>query len=99
MEFSDMSKGDHLTCYYCGLSNEKVEAAGIWHCPNPRCTGPGGAWFRSRLSSFTEVEAGRHTVDPDEWEVAAAAYEKSEHSKTYERPPIQKPWWKFWSKL
>lgn len=55
-----------ITCYYCGLYDERVEAGGVWYCPNPICQGPGGAWFRRQLKSYREVEGGRHTVDTEE---------------------------------
>lgn len=64
---------DHLTCYYCHLRHDQVEAGGVWYCPNPLCTGPGGAYFRSKLKSYKEVEDNRHTVDPDEWLQTALA--------------------------
>lgn len=54
------------TCWYCGLHHTKVEAGGVYYCPNPLCTGPGGAWFRATLKSFKD-EGQRHSVDPVEW--------------------------------
>lgn len=54
------------TCWYCGLHHTKVEASGVWYCPNPLCTGPGGAWFRTTLKSFKD-EGQQHSVDPVEW--------------------------------
>jgi hypothetical protein len=64
---TNSSIDDHLTCYYCHLRHKQVEAGGVWHCPNPLCTGPGGAYFRSKLTSYKEVENARHTVDYAEW--------------------------------
>jgi hypothetical protein len=65
---------DSRTCYYCHLRHEKVEASGVYHCPNPLCSGPGGGYFRSKLKSYTEVENDRHTVDHEEWLNAAVEY-------------------------
>lgn len=64
-------------CFSCGIESNKLEASGMWHCPNPRCTGSGAAWFRRNLKSFKEVGAFNHTVDPNELEYAAGLYEKS----------------------
>lgn len=61
-------------CFYCGLLNEKVETGGIYYCPNPHCPGPGGAWFRSTLDSYKELDDGSHTVDGDEWKEKADKY-------------------------
>jgi len=58
------SNKDHLTCYYCKLTHDLVEAGGIWHCPNPLCTGPGAAYWRSQCKSYKEVSGDRETVDP-----------------------------------
>lgn len=57
------------TCFSCGLFHEKVEAQGIWYCPNALCMGCGGGWFRQTLKSYKELDdASRdHTVDHDEW--------------------------------
>ena len=58
---------DHYTCYYCKLADEKVEAGGIWYCPNFTCSGPGAHTHRRKLSSYKENEDGTHTVDDEEW--------------------------------
>lgn len=39
-------------CGACGCCSEKVEAGGIWHCPNPLCKGVGSAWFIRTLNSY-----------------------------------------------
>jgi hypothetical protein len=57
---------DHLTCYYCKLQHKNVEAGGMWHCPNPLCTGPGAATWRSKCKSYREFPNETHTVDPEE---------------------------------
>lgn len=58
----------HQTCHYCGLSHYKVEAGGIYHCPNRLCPGCGAATTREKmkLKSFKNVEDGRYTLDPEE---------------------------------
>lgn len=61
-----MSDRDHLTCYYCKLHHEKVEAGGVYYCPNALCTGPGGASFRREVPSYAEQKDGTHTVDHSE---------------------------------
>jgi predicted kinase len=50
-------KGDPTTCYYCGLKDPKVEAAGVWHCPNKFCSGPGA--FAARAAAGYHDEEGR----------------------------------------
>jgi hypothetical protein len=60
-------------CAYCGLVHKDVEAAGIYHCPNVACPGPGAASWRAKLASYREVENDRHTVDPLEVIDAARA--------------------------
>lgn len=56
----------HYTCHFCKLSHRAVEAGGIFHCPNPLCTGSGAAWFRSRLESYREDGSYKHTIDSNE---------------------------------
>jgi hypothetical protein len=63
-----------LTCYYCALRHPKVEAGGVWHCPNFACSGPGGATHRMKLKSCTDVGDNRHSVDEQEWHDAAVEY-------------------------
>jgi hypothetical protein len=62
-----LPKTDNIfVCWYCGLHHTQVEASGVYYCPNPLCSGPGGAWFRATLESYKE-EGNRHSVDPVEW--------------------------------
>lgn len=61
-------------CYYCGLHNDKVECSGLFYCPNPKCTGPGGAYFRSTLKSYKELPCGGHTVDDEELDKKSDEY-------------------------
>jgi len=53
-------------CYYCHTKNQNIEGEGVWYCSNPLCTGPGAAWFRRTLDSYTENEDGTHSVDAAE---------------------------------
>ena len=62
------------TCHYCHLTHPKVEAGGVWYCPNPLCTGPGAAYFRAKLKSYHEEAHGRHSVDSDEMAAFGLAY-------------------------
>lgn len=64
------------TCFACALTHPKVEARGIWYCPNALCRGCGGAWFRIELDSYKDVDNNRHTVDPDEWLEKGIKYNK-----------------------
>jgi hypothetical protein len=64
-------------CFYCDLIHPKIEASGIWYCPNALCEGPGGAYFRSTLDSYQELEDEfGHTVDEDEYLTKGRAYNK-----------------------
>jgi len=55
-----------LRCNFCDLVHDKVEAGGLWYCPNPICPGCGAAYHRRKMDSYQEIENGRHTVDPKE---------------------------------
>lgn len=57
---------DHQTCYYCKLHHPRVEAGGIWHCPNPLCKGPGAQVWRMKCKSYQELPNESHTVDSQE---------------------------------
>jgi hypothetical protein len=71
-KFGDPSLEQHYLCYFCGLSHKRVEAGGMWFCPNFTCMGPGNHGFRKRnLKSYKEVENQRHTVDDQEWKELA----------------------------
>ena len=41
-----IEKRDPNKCIRCGSTDPKVEAGGIWYCPNPRCHAPGGGGVR-----------------------------------------------------
>ena len=50
-------------CHYCGLSHLKVEAGGVWHCPNITCSGPGNCYFASKLKSAKKISSGGIEID------------------------------------
>jgi ribosomal protein L37AE/L43A len=60
-------------CFYCGWDSEKVEAQGIWYCPNSKCSGSGAAWFRRGLKSYKEVK-NCHTVNRTEYFIKSTIY-------------------------
>jgi hypothetical protein len=63
------------TCYYCGLTHERVEARGVYHCPNVLCTGCGAATWRRWLPSYRDVSGTMsHTVDDEEMVGFGLAY-------------------------
>lgn len=63
-------------CFSCGIIHPKVEAKGIWHCPNALCRGCGAAWFRNELNSFIDNKDGTHSVCEDEWKKKGKEYNK-----------------------
>jgi hypothetical protein len=67
-----------FTCFYCHLRHAKVEARGMWHCPNPTCPGPGAHWFRQKLMTYkaTGEPNGGHTVSDTELRLKARWYLK-----------------------
>jgi ribosomal protein L37AE/L43A len=73
---------DHYCCYYCGLSDKKVEAGGMWCCPNIACHGPGNSYYRSKLPSTINRD-GAQEVDDWEW------MESVEKNKESLSPSIQ----------
>ena len=66
-------------CGSCKISHPKVEAGGLWYCPNALCRGAGGAWFRRRLDSYKENYDGTHCVD--ETELRAKGREENKKNK------------------
>ena len=48
---------DIMKCISCGIQDERVEAGGIYHCPNPLCT-VSGAWNARKAFGFHEKEDG-----------------------------------------
>jgi len=70
-------------CGFCKIKHKKVEAGGLWYCPNALCNGPGGQWFRRTLSSYEEDEyESTHIVDEKEWKIKGQKY----NEKTRIRP-------------
>lgn len=66
---------DQYTCLFCTIGHHKsVECGGIYYCPNPLCTGSGGAWFRTKLRSYKATSDTRHTVDWEEWAIYGREY-------------------------
>lgn len=57
---------DMNECMSCGLKHERVEARGVYFCPNPLCTVTGAAIYRTKLKSYVE-HAYHHEVDSLEW--------------------------------
>lgn len=55
-----------IECYYCGLVHAKVEAGGVYYCPNRLCIGPGAWSHRKGLKSYQELTDGGYTVDPQD---------------------------------
>jgi len=74
--YGDLGLDDHYTCYYCKLSHKRVEAGGVWHCPNVACSGPGAHYHRRKLKSYKETGDGKHTVDWGEWKVMVEEFLK-----------------------
>ena len=53
-----MSSRDIYTCYYCGYHDDKVEAGGLYHCPNKFCQGPGNYWQRT-VNGYQDKEGNQ----------------------------------------
>jgi hypothetical protein len=84
----------HQTCHYCGLRHYKVEAGGIYHCPNRLCPGCGAARSREkmRLKSFKECEGNKYTLDPEEL-IHYVANHPHEDPKVHEKEKECVPKW------
>lgn len=59
---------EHQICRGCGLADDRVEAGGVWYCPNEVCTATGAQTHRMKLPSFRNG-IDHHIVDA--WEVIA----------------------------
>lgn len=55
------------TCHGCGLEHPDVEAGGLWHCPNPLCSGAGNHYFRTKLKSYKDHSTYHIVEDMWEW--------------------------------
>lgn len=53
-------------CRSCGFHHEKVEAGGVYHCPNLLCSSSGAAIHRMKVPSYTP-EGSTHSIDELEW--------------------------------
>ncbi len=76
MIINEENKGKKVSikdCFYCACHDDKVEAGGMWHCPNPRCGGPGVAWFNRKLKSYKDL-GGSYTIDEAERRYATGLY-------------------------
>ena len=67
-------------CGSCKLIDKRIEAGGIWHCPNPHCRGVGAVWFRRKLESF-EDQGSFHTVCDVEWKKKADEWDNGKWKK------------------
>lgn len=57
----------HCVCIGCGLADRRVEAGGIYYCPNPACTAVGAYWSRRELASFKDIpEENKYIIDTEE---------------------------------
>ena len=74
LEEEALKLAGHFQCYSCGLKHRKVEAGGIYYCPNPFCTISGATWFRKQLESFEPSLDNTYTVDNKEWYSTAVDY-------------------------
>lgn len=66
-------RGDYTICIYCGCHDERVEAGGMWFCPNPLCPGCGTHWFLRTLEWHQETR-GTYEVNREEWERKGRLY-------------------------
>jgi hypothetical protein len=74
-------------CFACNLPSKKLEASGIWYCPNALCKGTGGVWFRYKLDSYIEDSEG-HTIDENEWYEKGKVYEEARRERKERRAMI-----------
>ena len=72
-------------CFSCNLPSPKLEAKGIWYCPNALCSGTGAGWFRYKLDSFVDSPTSHtHSIDENEWYEKGSMHEE-ERKKSKER--------------
>jgi hypothetical protein len=69
------------TCRYCKVFHPKVEAGGMWYCPNPACRGCGAAWFKRTLDSYEDQPYNEYSFDEDECDRKAVEYIKENNLK------------------
>ena len=55
------------TCIGCGLNDEKVECAGIYHCPNPFCSACGSTYWKAENLNVLKDKDGYTLLNTDGW--------------------------------
>jgi len=63
-----------VKCCSCGLHHRLVEGGGLWYCPNPLCSGPGGDWARRQVPSYEPHPDGTYSVETGDWHRWGLAY-------------------------
>jgi hypothetical protein len=54
-------------CFSCGLVDSKIEAGGIYHCPNPFCHGCGATCWKTQNLTVSKTKDGIEITDMKEW--------------------------------
>lgn len=54
-------------CFACGLEDESVEAGGLYHCPNPLCTGCGATYWKRENLDCKKTLDGIEISSKKEW--------------------------------
>ena len=80
---SNTSENNIETCRYCGVSDRRVEASGMWYCPNVLCTSPGTLWFRSTLPSYKDLGNHEYSVNREELDTLGKEYLKTKEPAIY----------------
>ena len=63
---SMVDKRDIKRCGGCGIQDKRVEAGGVYYCPNPLCAASGAGWVRSQMGFHASED--RDGITPtDEW--------------------------------
>ena len=89
IKFGEKNLADHYTCHYCKLAHRKVEAGGMWFCPNVSCAGPGNHGARKQLVSYHENANGSHSVDNQDWKKFCEAYLLENEVDVYIREAVE----------
>ena len=58
-------KKDIYRCISCGIQDARVEAGGIWHCPNPLCTVSGASNARRTFGFHATEDSDGATPTPE----------------------------------
>lgn len=56
-----------ITCISCGLVDDKVEAGGIYYCPNPFCTASGSTNWKIENLNTRRIGSSIEVVNYDGW--------------------------------